>query len=325
MASNNLTISGGPNSTGDFNAAPVLGEEPKSFYTAQLQQSWENDYNDVAIVMLAREGGEDCEMMMEDPDGISALALHQDEKDMLAMIRDSGKFSKIVVLLNSAYPMELGWMDEYNVDACLWIGDPGQRGFEGVANLLTGKENPSGHLTDTYAANSLSSPAAYTQSQNVAEWSNVDEVLNSGIVTDSPLHVSYTATQAEGIYVGYKYYETRYEDSILNPASGASGTTGSSFGGGWNYAAEVTYPFGYGLSYTTFEQTLNSVSYDADQDMFTATVTVKNTGSVSGKSVVQLYVQTPYGDYEKQNAVEKSAVQVIGYGKTDELKPGQSE
>lgn len=96
---------------------------------------------------------------------------------------------------------------------------PGQRGFEGVANLLTGKENPSGHLTDTYAANSLSSPAAYTQSQNVAEWSNVDEVLNSGIVTDSPLHVSYTATQAEGIYVGYKYYETRYEDSILNPAS----------------------------------------------------------------------------------------------------------
>lgn len=179
------------------------------------------------------------------------------------------------MLLNSAYPMELGWMDEYNVDACLWIGDPGQRGFEGVANLLTGKANPSGHLTDTYAANSLSSPAAYTQSQNVAEWSNVDEVLNSGIVTDSPLHVSYTATQAEGIYVGYKYYETRYEDSILNPASGASGTTGSSFGGGWNYAAEVTYPFGYGLSYTTFEQTLNSVSYDADQDMFTATVTVK--------------------------------------------------
>lgn len=78
VASNNLTISGGPNSTGDFNAAPVLGEEPKSFYTAQLQQSWENDYNDVAIVMLAREGGEDCEMMMEDPDGISALALHHD-------------------------------------------------------------------------------------------------------------------------------------------------------------------------------------------------------------------------------------------------------
>lgn len=94
MASNNLTISGGPNSTGDFNAAPVLGEEPKSFYTAQLQQSWENDYNDVAIVMLAREGGEDCEMMMEDPDGISALALHQDEKDMLAMIRDSGNSAR---------------------------------------------------------------------------------------------------------------------------------------------------------------------------------------------------------------------------------------
>lgn len=218
VASNNLTISGGPNSTGDFNAAPVLGEEPKSFYTAQLQQSWENDYNDVAIVMLAREGGEDCEMMMEDPDGISALALHQDEKDMLAMIRDSGKFSKIVVLLNSAYPMELGWMDEYNVDACLWIGDPGQRGFEGVANLLTGKENPSGHLTDTYAANSLSSPAAYTQSQNVAEWSNVDEVLNSGIVTDSPLHVSYTATQAEVLRKEWGFNGQQETDGVAGGA-----------------------------------------------------------------------------------------------------------
>lgn len=112
---------------------------------------------------------------------------------------------------------------------------------------------------------------------------------------------------------------------MLNPASGASSSAGSSFGGGWDYAAEVSYPFGYGLSYTTFAQTLDSVSYDEETDTFTARVTVSNTGNVAGKSVAQLYVQTPYGSYERENLVEKSAVQVVGFGKTGELAPGASE
>ncbi len=93
------------------------------------------------------------------------------------MIRDSGKFDKTVVLLNSGWAMELGWLEEYDVDACLWIGAPGQRGFEGVANLLTGKANPSGHLTDTYAANSLSAPAVVNGSYNNQNWTTLDEVL----------------------------------------------------------------------------------------------------------------------------------------------------
>lgn len=103
VASNNLQVSGDPRSNGALNDAPVLGEEPASFYTDQLKASWQDDYHDVAIVMLAREGGEDKEMMMKDPEGISALSLHQDEKDLLRMIKDSGKFSKTVVLLNSAF------------------------------------------------------------------------------------------------------------------------------------------------------------------------------------------------------------------------------
>lgn len=167
VASNHLQMKGGPSADGTYNAAPVLGEEPISFYTNELRASWENDYNDVAIIMLARQGGEGAEMMMEDPEGISALALHQDEKDLLQMIQDSGKFEKVVVLLNSNYQMEVEWLDDYGVDACLWIGNPGQRGFEGIVNLLTGKANPSGRLVDTYAANSLSAPASHTNSQTV--------------------------------------------------------------------------------------------------------------------------------------------------------------
>ncbi|WP_236029149.1 beta-glucosidase [Bifidobacterium miconisargentati] len=324
VASNNLQVAGGPTSTGEPSDPPELGEEPSSFYTNDLQSSWQNDYNDAAIVMLAREGGEDTEMMMEDPEGISSLSLHQDEKDLLQMIKDSGKFSKIIVLLNSAYPMEVEWLDDYDVDACLWIGNPGQRGFEGVTNLLTGKANPSGRLTDTYAVSSMSSPAAHVSSQNTVHWANNDEVTSQ--VSDKAINVQNVVVQSESIYVGYKYYETRYEDTIIDPSSGASSGVGATNdASSWKYENEVSYPFGYGLSYTTFDQELTGVTYDEDKDLFTAEVKVTNTGDVAGQSVVELYAQTPYGDYERKNLVEKSAIQLAGQGKTKELAPGASE
>lgn len=298
-----------------------LGEEPISFYTDELKASWENDYNDVAIVMFAREGGEGMEIYTQDPaEGISQLALHQEEKDLLHTIRDSGKFKKTIVLLNSGNPMELEWLEEYGVDACLWIGQPGQRGFEAVANILTGKVNPSGRLTDTYAANSLSSPAVVNGSFSNQTWTNLDEVLKK--TTEGEPDVSWYTVQAEGIYVGYKYYETRYEDIVLGQGN-ADSAAGSSTGSAWDYASEVTFPFGHGLSYTQFEQTLDDVVIDGDK--ITATVTVTNTGNVAGKSVVQIYAQTPYGQYEKQNLVEKSAIQLLDFGKTDLLEPSQSQ
>ncbi len=298
-----------------------LGEEDISFYTEELQASWENDYNDVAIVMFTREGGEGVELYTEDPaEGISQLALHQEEKDLLAMIRDSGQFDKTIVLINSGWAMELGWLDEYEVDACLWIGLPGQRGFEGVANILTGEANPSGHLTDTYAVNSLSAPAVVNGSYNNQNWTNLDEVLAS--TTEGEQDVSWYTVQAEGIYVGYKYYETRYEDTVLGQGN-ANSSVGSSTGSEWDYTSEVSFPFGYGLSYTDFNQTLDEVSIDGET--ITVTVTVTNTGDTAGKSVVQIYAQTPYGDYEKENLVEKSAIQLLNFGKTDELEPGESE
>lgn len=298
-----------------------LGEENISFYTDDLKASWDDGFNDVAIVMLAREGGEGVELYMETPtEGISQLALHQEEKDLLQMIKDSGKFSKTIVLINSGNPMELGWLEEYGVDAALWIGCPGEKGFTGVANILTGEANPSGHLVTTYAADSLSAPATKTNSHNNQIWSNIDEALK--ISTSLPQDISYYAVQAEGIYLGYKYYETRYEDSILGRFN-ANSAAGASFGSAWNYTDEVVFPFGYGLSYTTFEQTLDSVAVEGD--VITVTATVTNTGDVAGKSAVQVYAQTPYGDYEQTNLVEKAAIQLLGFGKTDMLQPGESQ
>lgn len=297
-----------------------LGEEKISFYTDEIRATWEDDFHDAAIVMFAREGGEGIELTMKDAEGISQLALHQDERDLLQMIRDSGKFGKIIVLINSGNPMELGWLEEYGVDACLWIGCPGQKGFISVANLLTGAANPSGKLPDTYAASSLSAPAAVNNSGNNQTWANLDEVL--GKSTDTPGEASYYAVQAEGIYVGYKYYETRYEDTVLGRGN-ADSPAGSLDGQNWSYAREVTYPFGYGLSYTTFDQHLDQVEVGADT--VRVTVTVTNTGDTAGKSVVQVYAQTPYGEYERQNKVEKSAIQLLDFSKTGLLAPGEKQ
>lgn len=297
-----------------------LGEEDISFYTEELKQSWNDNYHDAAVVMLSREGGEGAEVQMEDPDGVNQLSLHQEEKDMLQMIKDSGKFGKVIVLINSGNAMELGWLDEYDVDACLWIGLPGQRGFEGVANILTGKANPSGHLTDTYAVNSFSAPATVNGSFHNQNWTNLDEVLAA--CDDGDDDVSWYSVQAEGIYIGYKYYETRYEDVILGQGN-ANSAKGSTSGKAWNYNEEVSYPFGYGLSYTSFEQKLKDVKIDGDE--ITVTVDVTNTGDTKGKSTVQIYAQTPYGEYEKQNLVEKSAIQLLDFGKTELLEPGETQ
>ena len=298
----------------------TLGEEDISFYTDELRASWENNYNDVAVVMLARQGGEGVELHIETPsEGISQLALHQEEKDMLEMIKNSDKFDKTIVLLNSGNPMEVEWLDDYDVDACLWIGAPGAKGFKGVANILSGEANPSGRLTTTYAANSLSAPATVNNSYNNQQWTNFDEAKQK--ITD-PESASHYAVQAEGIYIGYKYYETRYEDYILGRFN-ADGTAGSSDGDSWNYTDEVSYPFGYGLSYTSFSQTLDNV--EVGEDTVTVEVTVTNTGNFPGKSAVQVYAQTPYGEYERENKVEKSAIQLLDFAKSSNLKPGDSE
>lgn len=307
----------------------TIGESPVSVYTDAVKGSFSG--GKVAIVMLSREGGESNDLYtglsdMVRPDGVgevSELALDQNERDMLSIVKqykDNGTFNKVIVLLNTSNPIEVNWFEEYGVDAAMWIGGPGQStGFRGVPDLLTGDANPSGRLVDTYATDSRSAPAVMNFGQFTYE--NRTEVIKG--LADNAAEGIYYVVHEEGIYVGYKYYETRYEDCILNRFN-ANANVGiwASQGGKWNYADEVSYPFGYGLSYTTFTQTLDKVTYDADKDVYSVDVTVENTGKVAGKSVVEVYAQTPYGDYEKTNKVEKAAVQLVGFEKTDSIPAG---
>ena len=233
---------------------PAVIERPASFYTDELKATFA-DYSDAAIVVVGRRAGENVDISANDEEGISGLALHKDEADMLQIINDSGVFKKIILVVNSAFPIEMKHLDQYNIDAVLWIGTPGLVGFRGVADILKGEVNPSGHLVDTFATDSLS--AAATQNFGNFNYVNADEV-NEGCADSkipSPFPINYVGcymVYQEGIYVGYKYYETRYEDAILGQgnASGKAGTFASK--DNWNYADEVLYPFGYGLSYTTF-------------------------------------------------------------------------
>ena len=304
--------------TGSPETAFLLGEEPASFYTDEIKSSFEES---VAVVMLSREGGETRDLPVKDYEGKKHLELHDAEKDLLTLVKeykDKGTFKKVILLLNTTNPLELGFLEEYGVDACMWIGGPGLRGFEGVANLLKGDANPSGRLIETYAANSLSSPA-------MVNFGDISYTNNAELTfADQEQFEGKLVVYAEGIYQGYKYYETRYEDVVLG-RYGASDPVGSTDGGAWTYADEVIYPFGYGLSYSTFTETLNGVTYDAESGTYTASVTVTNTSEVPGKHVVHLYAQTPYGEYERTNLVEKSAIQLAGFAKTGELAGGGSE
>ena len=315
---------GAPNAWGG--GASVSGsaagtEENKAFYDA-LKGTFASDYKDAAIVVFAREGAEGTDMMMKDTDDdgktvISSLALHQNEKDLLELVRSS--FDKVIVLLNSPYQMEVHEIKPY-ADAILYIGYPGHQGFVGVAEILKGEVNPSGHLTDTYATSSLSAPATVNSGTDTPLFSNVD-YINEKINADE--RAEYISFQAESIYIGYRYYETRYADAVMGQGNATSSAGALKGASAWNYADEVQFPFGFGLSYTTFEQKLDSVTVGDDQ--ITIKATVKNTGSVAGKSVLQVYAQTPYGDYEKTNKVEKSAIQLAGFAKTGLLQPGASE
>ena len=308
--------------------APMIGEkfsgkEPSQDQMNKASSDWKSSLNDdnVMIVTIARASGENRAYMpgkdgVDGQDGQSdPLDLTDNERALIdaAVQAKKSNGGKVIVLINSANTMQIQELaDNADVDAIMQIGLPGAYGFYGVADLLSGDANPSGHLSDTWVSNNASAPAVNNYGDY--EWTNADtaHTINSEIV------------QAEGIYTGYKYYETRYFDERLGQGN-ASSTVGSTDGGSWDYGNEVTYPFGYGLSYTTFSQHFDSVDVDLTAKTVTAKVTVTNTGNVSGKSVVQLYDNVPYTDYDKSHNVEKSAVQLLDYGKTKELKPGESQ
>lgn len=289
-------------------AGATTSEVPWSAYTDEVKKSV-SDYGDAALVMISRVGGEGADATY---DGENYLALDDNEKEMLsnlAQMKKDGTVKKIVLLINSANALQVDFLkdNEYDIDAALWIGDVGISGITAVADILAGKVNPSGSLVDTYCYDNYSSPA-------MANFTPIQyEGYEEGLIPDTA--DTYMIYQ-EGIYVGYKYYETRYEDKVM----------GSGNAGDYVYSDNVAFPFGYGLSYTTFEYSNYSVSYDETSHKYHINVTVTNTGDTyAGKETVQIYVQSPYTTYDIENQVEKASVSLCGFGKTHELAPGESQ
>lgn len=295
-----------------------VGEIPASLYTDELLAAADST---AAVVVLSRDSSEAADYnpeMTNATEGDSferPLALSDYEREMIALAKAHS--TKVIVLLNADNPMEIDELKyDDEIDAILWVGEPGIVGFKGVADVLSGDANPSGHIADTYAVNSTSAPSMVNF--GVYLYTNSSQAGADAQLTEAN-KADWYLVETESIYNGYKYYETRYEDTVLGQGN-ADAADGATSGGAWSYAQEVTYPFGYGISYTTFEQTLENVQVEPG-GTGSAEVTVKNTGDVAGKSTAQLYVQTPY----TQGGLEKSAIQLIGFAKTGVLEPGASE
>ncbi len=285
---------------GSFN----IGEAPWSVYTQEVKDSIAQ-YGDAAIVTISRIGGEGADAKAD------YLQLDQNEKDMLAaaaQMKADGQIKSIILLINTSNALQVEFLkeNEYAIDAALWIGGVGAYGTNAVTDILAGKVNPSGSLVDTYCYDNFSAPAM----------KNAIPVTYGGYDGENiPDYAETYLIYQEGIYVGYKYYETRYEDYVM----------GTGNAGEYAYGNDVAFPFGHGLSYTAFDYSGMTVNYNAETDQFEVTLTVTNTGSMAGKETVQIYAQSPYTDYDKENKVEKAAVQLIGFGKTQVLEPGASE
>ncbi|WP_433440828.1 glycoside hydrolase family 3 C-terminal domain-containing protein [Pseudoflavonifractor sp.] len=276
-----------------------IGEMPVENYTADAISSF-SSYGDAAIVVIGRGGGEGGDLTQDMEgwddnymDGQHQLELNQDEKDMLALAEEH--FDKVIVLINASTSMELGVLeDDENVDAILWVGSPGQTGFNAVGDVLSGAVNPSGRTVDIY-------PADFTQDPTFVNFGHYQyENISASNVSGVGTFVQYE----EGIYVGYRYYETAAVEGFID------------------YDEAVVYPFGYGLSYTTFDWAISNQELGGVDGNITVEVTVTNTGSVAGKDVVELYYSAPY---YADRGIEKSSVVLGAFAKTGVIEPGQSE
>ena len=292
--------------------------------------------NDVAVFNISRVAGEgydipsglDNALTQSDLGSITAtesgmngngLTLNDDEKSVLAglkRLKDEGRLNGIIVTINAANMPQVDFLkEEYGIDAVLVISTTGECGIDSLGAILTGDINPSGHLVDTICYDNTANPAMMNFGEH--QYTNyrsdyLDKVKNSSTPEAFMNQMNYQVYQ-EGIYIGYRYYETRYEDYVMQ--------TGNP--GDYSYGDIVAFPFGLGLSYTQFAYSDFQLT-EGEKDI-TVNVTVTNTGDAAGKEVVELYFQSPYTDYDRENGVEKSAVELCGYDKTALLEPGQSE
>ncbi len=312
---------------GDWGGYTRVCEFAEEVYERDKDDFMEDGYNDVVIVTFGRSGAEGASPTMDyDGDGVAStgttyLQLSEDEKDLLKFCNEN--YETVIVLINSSAAMELGEIEEeeYGVDACLWIGHPGEAGLVAVAQILVGEINPSGHLSDTYAYDMSTMPAFYNNDDN--KYTNVSEIVTG---FDQSSDFGYYQYE-EGIYVGYRWYETAdaegyFDSDYFTTHEWKNGTASG-------YDEVVQYPFGYGLSYTTFEYEVVDSNIDLTAHS-TSSITVKvtNTGDVAGKDVVQIYLEAPYNTDENcgisGTGLQKSSKVLIGFQKTAELAAGES-
>lgn len=238
-----------------------------------------------------------------------ALALSDNEKSVLEgmkALKDAGTLDSIIVLMNSASPLMCDFIENeaYGIDACMWVGAIGTYGANAIGRLLVGDVNPSGRTADTFWAHSKYNPVYYNY--GAIEYANSDILKGYQTTLNNEYDDKYYLVYQEGIYNGYKYTETRYEDYV----------TGRAKTGDYDYEKVVTYPFGYGLSYSEFEYSDMQVT-ENDDATYTVTVNVTNTSDTDGKEVVQVYLQKPYTAKDIENGVEKAAVELIGFTKVE--------
>lgn len=286
----------------------AAAETPQSKYTDAVKNSYA-DYSDAALVVITRIGGEGFDLPRYQGDSEGAvspdshyLELDQNEIDLLTAVTD-GTFKRVVVVFNTPSSFEATFLKDSayaafadKIDAAVWIGFTGSNGITALGEILNGDVNPSGRLVDTWAADFTKNPSFVNFGTGCLP--DTTDKYDGGMY--------YSVDYEEGIYVGYRYYETR----------------GETDGEDW-YNANVVYPFGYGLSYTTFDWTVGDASASEIElgTTITVPVTVKNTGSVAGKDVVQLYASAPY----TLGGIEKAHKVLVGFAKTKLLQPGESE
>lgn len=296
--------------SGTGQVATLTGETPVASYDEALKGTFK-DYNDAAIVVISRAGGEGADLKTNYSSAVAGrsdynnnkdaatgdhyLELDDNEEAMIAMAKQS--FKNVVVVLNIATSFELGELKEdTGINSILWLGFPGGSGINALGKVLNGEANPSGRLVDIYSKDFKKDPTFANFANNYTSSYTTESGGRTGIN-----FVEYD----EGIYIGYRYYETR---AFVE-------------GGTW-YEDNVVYPFGYGLSYTTFEKEVKFLTKTLDKDgTIEADVTVTNTGSVAGKEVVQMYYSAPYTDGE----IEKSHIVLGAFEKTDIIQPGMSQ
>lgn len=292
----------------------TLPEPPVDTYSDELIKS-AKEYSDVAVVVLSRKAGEGHNDIPMDvrkaaydnnsdeyddfPEGEHYLQLSQTERDMVDMV--CSNFDNVIVVYNGANQFELGFADEYSqIKSVVWCPGTGNVGFNALGKVFSGEVNPSGKTPDTFIYDMTTAPwwnnAEKTEYTNLADMAV--EGMNAGTAqVYAPAFTNYV----EGIYVGYKYYETAAQEGAID------------------YDKTVQYPFGYGLSYTEFEQKMGELEEKDGQ--ISVDVEVTNTGDVAGKDVVEVYYKPPYTN----GGIEKSSANLIEFAKTDLLQPGESQ